>query len=39
MFADVKLLMPWRGKPAGARVTVALNTAIELTDSGIASWC
>jgi hypothetical protein len=38
MCAEVLLLAAWRGHAAGTRVVLALNTAAELIEAGVACW-
>ena len=38
MCAEVLLLVSWRGRIAGERVLMSLNTAMDMVDAGKASW-
>ena len=38
MCATVLLLVDWRGRRAGERVLVSLNTALDMVHAGKARW-
>ena len=38
MCAKVELLVAWRGRSAGERVLLSLNTAMDLVRAGRARW-